>query len=54
MTLNDRDCRAGGRVDSAITVTIRSAGGVNEGAETLKAEEGLRCAPRDPAKRTKK
>lgn len=45
MTLNDRDCRAGGRVDSAITVTIRSAGGVNEGAETLKAEEGLRCAP---------
>ena len=38
MTQIDRDGRAGGRVDSAITVAIRSAGGVNEGAETLKAE----------------
>lgn len=45
MTRNDRDSRAGGRVDSAIMVTIRSAGGVNEAAEALKAEEGLRCAP---------
>lgn len=45
MTQIDRDGRAGGRVDSAITVAIRSAGGVNEGAETLKAEGGLRCAP---------
>lgn len=45
MTQIDRDGRAGGRVDSAIMVAIRSAGGVNEGAETLKAEGGLRCAP---------
>lgn len=57
MTRNDRDSRAGGRVDSAIMVTIRSAGVVNEAAEALKAEEGLRCVPwwlkeppHDPAK----
>lgn len=31
-------------MDSAITVTIRSAGRVKEGAEALKAEEGLRWA----------
>lgn len=46
MTQIDRDGSAAGRVDSAITVAIRSAGRVNEGAETLKAEGGLRCAPR--------
>lgn len=45
MTQIDKDGRAGGRVDSAIRVAIRSAGGVNEGAETLKAEGGLRSAP---------
>lgn len=32
-------------MDSAITVAIRSAGGVKEGAEALKAGEGLRWAP---------
>lgn len=49
------EIRAGGRVDSAITVTIRLAGETKEGAEAQKAEEGLRCAPwwLDPAKPTK-
>lgn len=64
MTQIDRDGRAAGRVDSAITVAIRSAGRVNEGAETLKAggrgggdtqmcSSVIGSAPRDPAKRTK-
>lgn len=44
LTQIDRDDSASSRVDSAIMVAIRSAGGVNEGAETLKAEGGLRCA----------
>lgn len=36
---NERGSKAGGKVSTAITVTIRSAGGVNHGAETLNTSE---------------
>lgn len=36
---NERDIEAGGKVNTVITVTIRSAGGVNLRAETLNTSE---------------
>lgn len=36
---NERDSKAGGKVSTVITVTIRSAGGVNHGAETRNTSE---------------
>ncbi len=36
---NERESEAGGKVNTVITVTIRSAGGVNQGAETLNTSE---------------
>ena len=38
---NERDSEAGGKVNTVITVTIRSVGGLNQGAETLNTSERL-------------
>lgn len=36
---NERDSEAGGKVNTVITVTIGSAGGVKQGAQTLNTSE---------------
>lgn len=46
---NEGDSDAGGKVNTVITVTIRSVGGVNQRAETLNTSEHSWEAPTRPS-----